>query len=179
MLFVAALCLASPTPAQKLLDLHASAADFLLQHRGKVLVLLFVRTDCPISNRYAPLIQQMSRDHLHGASFQLVFPDSHEPPEKIRGFLRDFHYRLPAVRDLDHDLTRTSSIKVTPEAAVFDPHGQLIYHGRIDNLYQRIGQSRRAAATHELADAIAAASRGEKPPVASADAVGCFISDLQ
>jgi hypothetical protein len=31
--------------------------------RGKIVVLIFVRTDCPISNRYAPVIQQVSRQH--------------------------------------------------------------------------------------------------------------------
>ena len=69
--------------------------------------------------------------------------------------------------------------KATPEAAVFDTNGELVYHGRIDNLYERLGQSRRAATTHELADAIEAASKGLNPAVATTEAVGCFISDLE
>lgn len=68
---------------------------------------------------------------------------------------------------------------MTPEVAVFNAKRELIYHGRIDNLYEDFGRSRRAATTHELADAIEAASKGVAPPAASADGVGCFISDLQ
>lgn len=86
---------------------------------------------------------------------------------------------MAAIRDLDHALVKKTMAKATPEAAVFDAKGQLVYHGRIDNLYEHIGQSRRAASTHELADAIEAANKGANPPVATAEAVGCFISDLE
>jgi hypothetical protein len=40
---------------QTVIDIHGSADELLAQGRGKVLVLVFVRTDCPISNRHAPL----------------------------------------------------------------------------------------------------------------------------
>ena len=172
-----------PAAEQKIRDFRGSAADLLSQNRGKVLVLFFVRTDCPISNRYAPryapLIQQMSRKYGQEASFRLVFPDRNEAPENIRQFLRDFGYQLPAIRDINHALVRTTSAKVTPDAAVFDAEGTLVYHGRIDNLYEHIGQARRAATTHELADAIGAAIKGVKIQTPEVAGVGCFISDLE
>jgi thiol-disulfide isomerase/thioredoxin len=164
---------------QNILELHSSAADLIASNRGRVLVLLFVRTDCPISNRYAPLIQQMSTKYGRVASFQLVFPDRNQSPEKIKEFLNDYHYQLPAIRDVDHVLTKKTLVKVTPEAAVFDVKGALVYHGRIDNLYEHIGQARRAATTHELSDAIDAAIKGAKVQRPAADGVGCFISDLE
>src|SRR6266850_777554 len=92
---------------QQALDLGGSPKDPLKQTPGKVVVLVFVRTDCPISNR------------------------------------------------------------------------ALVYHGRIDDLYREFGKARRAATTHELADAIEAASKGVAPPSAAAEGVGCFISDLK
>jgi thiol-disulfide isomerase/thioredoxin len=169
-----------PIPAhQSVIDIHASADEVLTQARGKILVLIFVRTDCPISNRYAPLLQEMSKKYGQQASFRLVFPDKTESPDKIRHYLQEYSYHLPAIRDLNHALVRKAMAKATPEAAVFDAHGQLVYHGRIDNLYEHIGQSRRAATTHELADAIEAASKGISPPVSTTEAVGCFIADLE
>lgn len=169
----------SVAAGQSVVDLRGSAAEELAKARGKVLVLVFVRTDCPVSNRYAPLIQQMSRQHGKDVSFRLVFPDKSESPEKIRTFLRDYKYELSAIRDVDHALVKATLVKVTPEAAVFDARGTLVYHGRIDNLYEHIGQARRAATTHELADAIEAAKQGQNPSVPSADGVGCFIADMQ
>lgn len=163
---------------QSVIDIHGSAEELLAQGRGKVLVFVFVRTDCPISNRYAPLLQEMNKKYGQQALFRVVFPDRNESRDKIQHYLEEYGYRLAAVRDLDHALVKKSMAKATPEAAVFDAKGQLVYHGRIDNLYEHIGQSRRAATTHELADAIEAASKGVNPPVSTAEAVGCFISDL-
>ncbi len=165
--------------AQNVADLRGSAVEQLIKSRDKPLVFIFVRTDCPVSNRYAPLIQEMSTHYQHVASFRLVFPDKSESSEKIRQFLRDYKYELAAIRDVDHALVKATQAKVTPEAAVFDAKGALIYHGRIDNLYEHIGKARRAATTHELADAIEAASQGKHPAVPSADGVGCFISDME
>ena len=164
---------------QTVIDTHGSPEEVLAQGRGKVLVFIFVRTDCSISNRYAPLLQQMNKKYRQQASFRLVFPDRNESTDKIRRYLQDYNYQLTAIRDLDHALVKKTMAKTTPEAAVFDAKGDLVYHGRIDNLYEHIGQSRRAATTHELADAIEAASKGLHPPVSTTEAVGCFISDLE
>jgi thiol-disulfide isomerase/thioredoxin len=163
---------------QSVIDIHGSAEELLAQGRGKVLVFVFVRTDCPISNRYAPLLQEMNKKYGQQVLFRLVFPDRTESPDKIQHYLEEYGYQLAAIRDLDHALVKKTVAKATPEAAVFNAKGQLVYHGRIDNLYEHIGQSRRAATTHELADAIEAASKGVNPPVSTAEAVGCFISDL-
>jgi thiol-disulfide isomerase/thioredoxin len=163
---------------QTVTDIHGSAAEVLAQGRGKVLVFIFVRTDCPISNRYAPLLQEMSKKYDQQASFRLVFPDRSESGDKILRYLQDYRYQWPAIRDVDHALVKKSMAKATPEAAVYNAKGVLVYHGRIDNLYEHLGQSRHAATTHELAEAIEAASKGLHPP-GSTEAVGCFISDLE
>jgi len=164
---------------QQALDLNGSPKDPLKETPGKVVVLVFVRTDCPISNRYAPLLQEMSVKYGSEAAFWLVFPDKNESPESIRSYLQEFKYKLPALRDTKHSLAKKSGAKVTPEVAVFNLKRDLVYHGRIDDLYREFGKARSAATTHELADAIEAASKGVAPPSAAAEGVGCFISDLK
>jgi len=164
---------------QQALDLNGSPKDPLKETPGKVVVLVFVRTDCPISNRYAPLLQEMSMKYGSEAAFWLVFPDKNESPESIRSYLQEFKYKLPALRDTKHSLVKKSGAKVTPEVAVFNLKRDLVYHGRIDDLYREFGKARNAATTHELADAIEAASKGVAPPSAAAEGVGCFISDLK
>ncbi len=179
-LAVVLLCSSLPIPAgQRVLDLRGSPQDPLKETRGKVDVLVFVRTDCPISNRYAPLIQELSVKYKREATFWLVFPDKNESAEQIRNYEQEYGYKLPTLRDLDHALVKKSKVKVTPEVGVFDLKRELVYHGRIDNLYRDFGKARRTATTHELADAIEAASRGVAPPTAGAEGVGCFISDLK
>jgi thiol-disulfide isomerase/thioredoxin len=168
-----------PAGAQTVDDLRGPANDTLQRGHGKVQVFVFVRTDCPIANRYAPLLQQMQQKYGQDVMFRLVFPDKNESTEKIRGYLREYKYQVPALRDVNHALVNTAGVKVTPEAAVFNGKGELVYHGRIDNLYEHIGQARHAATTHELAAAIEAARRGVRPAVSTVDGVGCFISDVE
>lgn len=171
--------LSLPSIAQKTAEqLDGAPRDPFLSAPGKPVVLLFVRTDCPISNRYAPLIRQISSEYGGKAAFWLVYPGRSDSKEKIQKHEHEYGYRLPALRDPQRVLVTQGQVQVTPEVAVFDSNHHLIYHGRIDDLYQSFGHARSAATTHELEDAIQAALNGKKPP-ANAPAVGCYISELE
>ncbi|HXZ78965.1 MAG TPA: redoxin domain-containing protein [Terriglobales bacterium] len=161
------------------INLAGEPVDPLQASGGKIAVLIFVRTDCPISNRYAPAIQKLSSQYAAKSTFWLVYPAKSESPASIRQHLQQYGYRLSALQDPQHALVKLSHVEVTPEAAVFNVTGELVYHGRIDNWYQDFGHSRQAPTTHDLADAISAAMNGKRPAVTSTPAVGCYISDLQ
>ncbi len=172
------LAVALPSSIAAQFHLDGTPADPFLAAPGKPVVLLFIRTDCPISNRYAPLIKKMSTEYGAKVAFWLVYPNRSITAEKIRQYERDFGYQLPSLRDSQHVLVAQARAQVTPEAAVFDANHHLLYHGRIDDLYQDFGRARSAATTHELDDAIQAALNGKKPP-ANAPAIGCYIADLE
>lgn len=161
------------------IDLDGKPFDPLRATPGKAVVLIFVRTDCPVSNRYAPTIQQLSTENIGKAVFFLVYPSKKETADSIRKHEQEFAYTLTALRDPQHVLVKQSQAQVTPEAVVFDARGRLIYHGRIDNLYEDFSHARKRATTHELADAIAAAERGTPLNGKATPAVGCYISDLE
>jgi thiol-disulfide isomerase/thioredoxin len=180
---IAVLCLGAasliPTSLQGFAtDLEGRPFDPFRAALGKVVVLIFVRTDCPISNRYAPLVQQLSAQ-FDKAAFFLVYPDKKETADTIRKHDREFGYTFAALRDPQHFLVKRSRAQITPEAAVFDVNRRLVYHGRIDNLYEDFGHARKSATTHELADAIEAASAGKTLTANATPAVGCYISDLE
>ena len=162
-------------------DLEGRPFDPFRAARGKIVVLIFVRTDCPISNRYAPVIQQLNAQHKDKAAFFLVYPSKRETPDMIRKHDQQFGFgsALQPLRDPQRTLVKQSRAQITPEAAVFDAAQHLVYHGRIDNLYEDFGHSRRAATTHELADAIEAAIAGKTLNGKGTPAVGCYISDLE
>jgi hypothetical protein len=160
-------------------DLAGKPVDPFLEAHGKVLVLIFVRTDCPISNRYAPAIQQLSAQHAGAAVFFLVYPGKDEKADVIRKHDHEYGYTFLSLRDPQHVLVKKSEAQITPEAAVFDANGRLVYHGRIDNLYEDFGHARKRATTHELADALDAALAGKVLTGKATPAVGCYISDQQ
>jgi thiol-disulfide isomerase/thioredoxin len=173
-------CLPKATGAQgTALDLSGKSVDPFQAARGKVVVLIFVRADCPVSNRYAPTIQNLSAKYADQAAFWLVYPSNTESAETIRKHGHDFRYELPALRDPQRVLVGLSHAQITPEAAVFDPARRLAYHGRIDNLYEDFGHARKEATTHELDDAIRAVIEKRAPAATHRAAVGCYIADLQ
>jgi thiol-disulfide isomerase/thioredoxin len=175
-------CLVCSTVAQvqhTAFDLDGKPSDPVAHASGKVVVLLFLREDCPVSSRYAPVIRQISARYENDANFFLVYPDKGESPQTIRKYLADYGYHLPALRDPQHVLVRQAQAEITPEAAVFNRDGKLIYHGRIDNWYVEFGSSRPAPTTHELSDAIQAAMTGKTLANNTVKGVGCYISDLE
>jgi thiol-disulfide isomerase/thioredoxin len=161
------------------LDLDGGSVNPLTADSSKVVVLVFLRSDCPVSSRYAPVIQQISQRYSDRARFWLVYPDKSESPQTIRKYLADYGYRLPALRDPEHSLVKLSGVQITPEVAVFDRGGRLIYDGRIDDWYADLSRARPAPTTHELEDAIRAAAAGKSAAKSEVRGVGCYISDLE
>jgi hypothetical protein len=161
------------------LDLDGHAVNPLTADPGKVVVLVFLRRDCPVSSRYAPRIQQISKQYADRASFWLVYPDKADSPQSIRKYLRDYGYHLPAVRDPEHVLVKLGHAQITPEVAVFDLGRQLVYDGRIDDWFVDLGRARPAPTTHELEDALRAALAGKPMAKSEVRGVGCYISDLE
>jgi thiol-disulfide isomerase/thioredoxin len=177
--WLASLDAASCAAQKTAFDLAGNPVDPLKTAAGKAVVMVFVRTDCPVSNRYAPEIQRLSAAHAGKVVFWLVYPSKSESAETIRRHEREYGYKLPALRDPQHVLVKEGQVQITPEVAVFDAGQHLIYHGRIDNLYEDIGRARSAATTHELEEAIAAALGGKSLAADATHGVGCYISDLE
>lgn len=167
---------ARPAPLA-VIDLDGKPTDPFKLAAGKLVVLLFVRTDCPISNRYAPTIQDLSARYAKSAVFFLIYPIRTESPETIRKHLQDYAYKLPALRDPDETLVHAAQARITPESALFSSTGQLLYHGRIDDWYSEFGRSRPAPTTHELSSAIEAAIAGKPPANPNVPGVGCFLPE--
>ena len=159
------------------LDLNGKQVNPFAMAGGKPLVLIFVRTDCPVSNRYAPTIQSLSNKYSGKALVMLVYPDKSETPGDIEKHLQDYGYKITALRDTQHGLVKVSQVEITPEAAVFNGKSELIYHGRIDNWYEDFGHARPAPTTHELDEAIqAAVSSTRSVPVLRAVRISIGIS---
>ena len=176
-LIVAAGLLCSVTAlGQSALDLNGVATSPFTS--TGITVLIFVRTDCPISNRYAPEIQRLAREFQGSVKLWLVYPDRKETPAAIRKHLSEYRYTLSALRDPRHELVREAQARITPEAAVFVGKA-LRYVGRIDDRAVDFGTFRLTATTHDLEGALRALIEQRPVQRASKQAVGCYISDLE
>ena len=76
------------------------------QPAGKATVLLFVQTDCPISNSYAPEIQRICKAYeSKGVGCSLAYEDVRVEATAVRKHLKDFSYSaIPATIDSSRTL---------------------------------------------------------------------------
>jgi AhpC/TSA family len=161
------------------LDLNNQALDpFAPPARTRV--FLFVRSDCPITNRYAPELQRISAEFSRqGAVFFRVYADNSDTKAAIEEHGREYGFPGIALRDPEHRLAKRSHATVAPEAAVFDLRGKLAYYGRIDDRYVEVGKSRPQAQVHDLEAAIRSVLNGQQPVALHQPAVGCSLADVQ
>lgn len=168
------------TSGLQLKDLEGLPVDPFQNRKARATVFLFTRTDCPVSNRYAPEVRSLYNEFApQGVVFWLIYVDPNRSAEEIRRHLREYEYACPALQDSSHTLVRRTQAQVTPEAAVFLANGELIYRGRIDDLYLDFGVRRPAPTSHDLRDILRAIVRDEPVMRRTTAAVGCFISDLR
>jgi hypothetical protein len=161
-------------------DLENKLIDPLQAPAGtKATVILFVSTDCPISNRYAPDVRKLHDTYgKDGVAFWLVYPNPADGVADIRDHIKSFSFPGTALRDLKHDLVKAVGATITPEAAVYDAKGTLTYRGRIDDRYSAIGIEKAQATRHDLQDAVAATLAGKPVTQKLTQAVGCYIADF-
>jgi len=181
MLLLAVLCLAPrgvfADKAQTALDLSGQPIDPLSHMTNKAVVLIFVSSECPISNRYAPKIRRLhEKFSADGFQFWLVYPNADDSPAAIRQHTNDYKFACAPLRDPAHVLVTRAKATVTPEVAVFLPDGRLAYHGRIDNRNAAFGKERPEATQHDLQDVLQAILKGQPPTRDFARAVGCYIA---
>jgi hypothetical protein len=167
------------TGAARPVDLSGNPVQLFGANHSKTIVLVFVRTDCPISNRYAPELRRLYEQFSSRVDFYLVYPDRAESAAAIHKHIADYGYPFGALRDPEHSLVKLAKARVTPEAAVFSPRGQLLYHGRIDDRYVDFGKAMAQPTRRDLEDALRSIVAGRPVAVASTPAIGCYLADVE
>ena len=143
---------------------------------AKGAVLIFAGVECPISNAFAPEVIRICEAYEQkGFAFYIVHADADVTPEAARAHAHDYGYRCHVLLDGEQRLARQVGATVTPEAAVVDAGGEVVYRGRINDLYIRLAKRRYAPTTNDLRDALDAVASSklvERPRTA---AIGCTI----
>ena len=146
----------------------------------KAIVLFFVATDCPISNRTFPEMKRLREEFAsRGVRFWFVYPNKGEQPELVAQHQAAYDADGEVVLDVSGTLVQMSGARVTPEVSVLVPGGAAnwrpAYTGRIDNRYIRIGEERPQATVHFAERALNAVLNGEHVETETGVPVGCGI----
>lgn len=133
-------------------------------------VYLFLGTQCPISNAYAPRIQRLAKSYRpKGVTFFDVNSNALESKADVARHAKERGFSFPAVKD-GGALASALGATVTPQAIIVDSSGVIRYRGRIDD-----SKDVQAVKSHDLQDALDSvlANKPVKNPITAA--FGCSI----
>jgi hypothetical protein len=142
-------------------------------------VLFFVASDCPISDRTFPEMKRLREQFSsRGVKFYFVYPNSTEHTADIAAHQQAFDPGGELLLDPKGDLVRLTHTRVTPEVSVLVPTEtgwRSVYTGRIDDRYIHLGLER-PRPTHIFAEeALKAILSGKPAPKPTGTPVGCAI----
>ncbi|MBX7167657.1 MAG: redoxin domain-containing protein [Pirellulales bacterium] len=151
----------------------------------KVLVLVFLGTECPLAKLYAPRLAALNKEYApRGVAFVGISSNQQDSVTELGAFARQQGIEFPILKDLNNVLADTLGAQRTPEAFVLDAERNVRYRGRIDDQYGfstegRIGYQRKEPSRRDLAQAIDELLDGKEVSVASTEAPGCLIGRVR
>jgi hypothetical protein len=163
-------------------DLRGRQITRLRDPDTRVVVLFFIATDCPISNRYVPEIQKLQKEfEAKHVSVWLVYPNATETVEGIARHEKSYGIAGATLVRPTASLMVRIRPTVTPEAAVLIPQESgreglsVAYVGRIDDWYVDIGRQRPQATRHDLEQSVDDVLSGQPVLQPGGSPVGCGI----
>jgi hypothetical protein len=129
-----------------------------------------------MSNRSIPELAGLHQQFAgRGVAWFGVVSGKTASRDRARQYREEYRLPFPVLVDSGRTLARATGATVTPEAAVLDGKGALVYRGRINDLYVDYGKTRRAPTQHDLRDALESALRGEPVRTPRTRVFGCAI----
>ncbi len=135
-------------------------------------VILFIATQCPISNDYNERMKSVFADYNpKGVEFVFINSNKSEPADEVARHTADNGFQFPVYKDPGNVVADLFGAEKTPEAYVVKS-GEIVYHGRIDDA--RTGEIKH----HSLREALDAVLAGKNPEPAETRAFGCTIKKI-
>ena len=145
---------------------------------ARAVVFVFVRSDCPVSNRYVPELNRLyARYRDRGVRLWLVYSGDDATAPIVRSHRTTYELRAPALLDPRFTLADKTGVTMTPEVAVYDAR-RLVYRGRIDDRAQGVGLWRAAPTSRDLAEVLRRLDQGDELTYRTTQAVGCYLKPL-
>ena len=144
-------------------------------YKGKPIVAVFLSFDCPVSNSYVPILNELAKAYPDKNVIFLAIAPTQDEAALLAKQAKECNLAFPLVHDSELKLARTLDAKKVPEAFVLDSELVVRYRGRIDDRYAERLVLKKNFARHDLQEAIAAVV--DKKPVKEAvtEAIGCPI----
>lgn len=164
-------------PAVKVLDAVPLAQLLGSAKQGRAVkgtVVLFLGTECPVSNGYAPEMERIYQESkAREVAVVGVYAEPTVTAAEAEAHGKEYGLTFPRSLDPEQAIARAAEVKRMPTAVVFDAGGKIVYRGRVDDRWSPEGKRRDVPRTRELRDAIDAVVAGRAPKVSEAPPFGC------
>jgi len=141
---------------------------------NKFTVLMFISTQCPVSNGYNERMKQLYEEFSKkGVAIIGINANKAEDVQAIADHAKKHGFKFPVLKDEQNKVADLYGAQVTPETYVMNTSGKLVYHGRIDD-----NQKLEKVRSRDLAAALAKLLAGKQPSVTQSKAFGCSIKRI-
>jgi hypothetical protein len=156
-------------------DLRGSRRSLHDFKDNKAVVLVFLGTQCPVSNLYVPSVLEMEKKYREqGVLFLAVYPNDGEDLDQIAMHSHDRDVPFPVLKDVGQILADQVGVTRVPSVAVLGGDFTLRYRGRIDDRYG-VGHRKQKPTRNDLAEAVDEVIAGKKVTTAETEADGCLL----
>ncbi|MBN2364516.1 MAG: thioredoxin family protein, partial [Calditrichaeota bacterium] len=136
---------------------------------SKAIVVMFIATQCPVSNAYNERMASIYRDYSEkDVAFIGINSNKQESVEEISKHAEKNGLNFTILKDEKNIIADRFEAEVTPEIFVLSPEFKIIYHGRIDD-----SQRESEVKSQDLRNALNEILAGEKVSVSETKAFGC------
>jgi len=141
---------------------------------NKFTVLMFISTECPVSNGYNERMEQLCATYSKkGIAVIGINANKAEDVKAIAEHSKKHGFEFPVLKDERNKVADLYGAQVTPETYVLNAGGKLVYHGRIDD-----SRNPEKVQSHDLADALDNLLAGKEVKLNEAKAFGCTIKRI-
>jgi Peroxiredoxin len=177
LLFSSASFTGEPTKAENftLPDYNGVKHSLTDYKNAKVVVIMFIATQCPVSNAYNTRMVSLYKDYKSkNIVFVGVNANKQESVEEIKQHAADHGFEFTILKDDKNIIADKFGATVTPEIYVVNSSRDILYHGRIDDSRRDSG-----VASQDLRKALDEILAGKQVSVSETKAFGCTIKKVE
>jgi len=154
-----------------LLDYNSTEYSLKDFQNSKAIVIMFVATQCPVSNAYNHRMAALDKDYSDkSVTFIGINSNKQEDAEEVKAHADENGLEFIILKDPNNIIADRFEAKYTPEIFVLNSDFNILYHGRIDD-----SRKESNVESMDLRVALDEILEGQEVSITETKAFGCTI----
>jgi peroxiredoxin len=146
---------------------------------GKLVVVAFLGTECPLAKLYAGRLQAIADEYgKRGVAVVAVMSNVQDSLGEIAAYVRRHELTYPVLKDRRNEVADLFGAQRTPQVFVLDRERTVRYEGRIDDQYL-VGRIREKPTREDLRAALEELLTDKPVTIPRTDSIGCIIGRVR